>query len=269
MANIELSQEYENLKNEIKELEKIFAEEIFKRDELEYKTCKYIKTKYMVEIGGLEYEVYSLYCKYRRLRRKAELIQIRKYRRERVDIKAIDTSLDQEFADYQKRLDDRADEITKAVGERSKEKMRPDEVREFKGLYRKLIKKLHPDLHPDQTADKIELFHKVVQAYKDGNLSLMQVLAEVVDTDAEFETKSTMEEMAEQRYRLLNSIDAVKEKIQQIKTTTPYIWKEILDDPIKKEEKIAELKEAQKSFKDAIDTLEEIIKKLLEETDDR
>ncbi len=97
----------------------------------------------------------------------------------------------------------------------------------------------------------------------------MQVLAEVVDADAEVETKSTMEEMAEQRYRLLNSIDAVKEKIQQIKTTTPYIWKEILDDPIKKEEKIAELKEAKASFKDAIDTLEEIIKKLLEETDDR
>ena len=42
-----------------------------------------------------------------------------------------------------------------------------------------------------------------------------------------------------------------------------------MEDPIKKEEKIAELKEAKESFKAAIDTLEDLIKKLLEETDDR
>lgn len=269
MANIELSQEYENLKNEIQELKNTLTETIFKYDELKYIICKNIKTQYMLEIGTLEYLVYKDYCLYLRLKRKAERIRFHKYRHEKIDLKIIDTDLDKEFADYQKRLDDRAEEITKAAGELEKEVLTTEETREIKSLYRKLIKKLHPDLHPDQTADKIEIFHKVVQAYKDGNLSLMQVLAEVVDTDAEFETKSTMEEMAEQRYRLLNSIDAVKEKIQQIKTTTPYIWKEILDDPIKKEEKIAELKEAQKSFKDAIDTLEEIIKKLLEETDDR
>ena len=269
MANIELSQEYENLKNEIKDLEKIFAEEIFKRDELEYKTCKYIKTKYMVEIGGLEYEVYSLYCKYRRLRRKAELIQIRKYRRERVDLKAIDISLDHEFADYQKRLDSRADEITKAVGERGKETMSADEVREFKGLYRKLIKKLHPDLHPDQAEDKIELFHKVVEAYKAGDTKSLKVIDQIVEANTIFETKTTMEGLADYKAQIIKNIGYVKNDIQKLKTTTPYIWKEILDDPIKKAEKIAELKEAQKSFKDAIDTLEEIIKKLLEETDDR
>lgn len=269
MANIELSQEYENLKNEIKDLEKIFAEEIFKRDELEYIICKNIKTKYMVEIGGLEYEVYSLYCKYRRLRRKAELIQFRKNRRERVDMRAIDTSLDQEFADYQKRLDDRADDITKAVGERAKEKMSSDEVREFKGLYRKLIKKLHPDLHPDQTADKIELFHKVVEAYKTGDTKSLKVIDQIVETNIIFETKTTMEGLADYKAQIIKNIGYVKNDIQKLKTTTPYIWKEILEDPIKKEEKIAELKEAKESFKAAIDTLEDLIKKLLEETDDR
>lgn len=269
MANIELSQEYENLKKEIKELKNTLTDTIFKHDELKYKICKHIKTEYMVEIGGLEYEVYSLYCKYRRLRRKAELIRFRKSRRERVDLKAIDKDLDQEFADYQKRLDSRADEITKAVGERSKEKMRPDEVREFKGLYRKLIKKLHLDLHPNQGEDKIELFHKVVEAYKAGDTKSLKVIDQIVEANTIFETKSTMEGLADYKAQIIKNIGYVKNDIQKIKTTTPYIWKEILDDPIKKEEKIAELEEAKSSFKDAIDTLEEIIKNLLEETDDR
>lgn len=269
MANIELSKDYENLINEIQELKNTLTETIFKYDELKYIICKNIKTQYMLEIGTLEYLVYKDYCLYLRLKRKAERIRIHIYRQEKIDLKIIDADLDQEFADYQKRLDDRAEEITKAAGELEKEVLTTEETREIKSLYRKLIKKLHPDLHPDQTSDKIELFHKVVEAYKNGNLTLMQVLAEVVDANVEVETKSTMEELAEQRYRLLNSIDAVKEKIHKTKTTIPYIWKEILDDPIKKEEKIAELKEAQSSFEAAIDTLKDLIKNLLEETDDR
>lgn len=44
MANIELSQEYENLKNEIQELKNTLTETIFKYDELKYIICKNIKT---------------------------------------------------------------------------------------------------------------------------------------------------------------------------------------------------------------------------------
>lgn len=269
MANIELSQEYENLKNEIQELKERLTDITLDYNELQLIVCRNIKTQYMLEVGGLEYEVYQSYCTFLRLKRKIEMIRVHKYRREKVNIKTIEETLDKEFADYQKRLDDRAEEITKAEREKKKEILGSEETRELKKLYRKLIKKLHPDLHPHQSQDKIELFHKVVEAYEDGDLIRMQGLALLVDAKAEVEPKSTMEELEDQKKRLIKAIKGTLISMYKLKTTTPYIWKEILDDPIKKEEKLAELKEAQKSFKDAIDTLEEIIKNLLEETDDR
>lgn len=131
MANIELSQEYENLKNEIQELKNTLTETIFKYDELKYIICKNIKTQYMLEIGTLEYLVYKDYCQYLRLKRKAERIRFHKYRHEKIDLKMIDTDLDKEFAEYQKRLDDRAEEITKAAGELEKEVLTTEETREI------------------------------------------------------------------------------------------------------------------------------------------
>ena len=60
----------------------------------------------MLIFGGLEYKVFSAFCKYHRLRRKKALIQARINRKEKIDV---------EFADYKEKLDCKMDEINRAI----------------------------------------------------------------------------------------------------------------------------------------------------------
>ena len=69
----------------------------------------------MLIFGGLEYKVFSAFCKYHRLRRKKALIQARINRKEKIDLSEIESILDVEFADYKEKLDCKMDEINRAI----------------------------------------------------------------------------------------------------------------------------------------------------------
>ena len=104
--------------------------------------CKNIEMEYMLKVGGLEYQAYEAECAFLRLKRKVELIQAKKNRQEKVILSTIEDALDQEFSEYQKRLDEQIDRMNHALerskGERLSER---GERRELKSLYRKIVRK--------------------------------------------------------------------------------------------------------------------------------
>ena len=73
-----LHPDFEKLKAEVEKLRTELSMLVPERDELLYQECKNIETAYMLSLGALEYKVYEIECAILRLKRKAELIQVKK-----------------------------------------------------------------------------------------------------------------------------------------------------------------------------------------------
>jgi hypothetical protein len=77
---------------------------VLERDDLLYRECRNIEMAYMLAVGGLEYQAFKIECAILRLKRKAELIQTKKNRQEKVIPSEIENALDMEFAEYEAKL---------------------------------------------------------------------------------------------------------------------------------------------------------------------
>ena len=141
--------EFEKLLKEVERLRTEFSMLLLERDELQYVVCKNIETAYMLSLGSLEYKAFEIECEMWRLHRKIELIQAKINRQEKVDLKAIDETLDDEFEEYQRKLDEQINKMNAALEHSKCEKMTEEQTKEFKKLYRTIVKALHPDLNPD------------------------------------------------------------------------------------------------------------------------
>ena len=93
--------EFEKLLEEVKRLRTEFSMLLLEKEELQYVICKNIETAYMLALGSLEYKAYEMECELLRLHRKIELIQMRINRQEKIDLTAIEQTLDDEFIAYQ------------------------------------------------------------------------------------------------------------------------------------------------------------------------
>lgn len=248
------------LQDEIQLLKKSLEDLLLERDELRLVVCENIKTAYMLEIGSLEYKVYKTYCQYLRLRRKKELIQAKKNRQEKIVMGAIENQLDEEFAAYQKKLDEKISEMNEALKRSKMESLSKEETAEFKALYRSIVKRLHPDLNPNVGAAEKELFNHATEAYAQGDISALRAIFTMVESKQQIEdSPSQLARLQEEKERYQRVVDQLKAEIEQIKATPPYSWKIYLENEDKKSQKIEELTEQLKRFQAAVQTQEEYI----------
>lgn len=259
-----------NLKEKIKTLRENLEDLLIEKDNLESIVCENIKTEYTLLFGGLEYRLYKASCEYLRLRRKREMIQAKKNREEKVDIKAIEADLDNEFFEYKKKLDEKISEMNRAL-ERSKlPVLSKDETNEIKKLYRVIVKKLHPDLNPKITEAEKELFYRATECHKNGDLTAIRIIFEIVESeDVKDEiTTSPADSLEKEAARLETLVESIQKDIDKIKSTEPYIWEVYLYDENKKNEKLNGLEQDLENFENAIRTQEEYIMELLGDRDE-
>ncbi|NLV33318.1 MAG: hypothetical protein GXY21_02115 [Clostridiaceae bacterium] len=245
---------YDKVKNEVKKLKIELSMFVLERDDLLFVECKNIEMAYMLSVGGLEYKAFELSCVVLRLKRKIELIQAKKNRQEEIDLSAIEELLDIEFAEYQAKLDEQISKMNSAL-ERSKGKELTDsESHELKKLYIGIVKALHPDLHPDIGPEKIKLFLNAVEAYKNGNLTELRIITEmVVHNEMSLEHTGALASLVKEKERLMDLIKGLKEEIIKIKSEYPYTMKSLIQDPEKINEKKKELEGIIEEWKKALD----------------
>ena len=229
--------EFDKIKNEIERLRIELSMLLLERDELQFVICRNIEAKYMLEFGSIEYRAYEAQCTALRLKRKIELIQAKRNRQEPVSIVAIEEILDQEFASYQKQLDERISKMNEALQWKEADALSEDEIKELNMLYRKLVKILHSDMNPDRTDAQKELFEHAVTAYKNGDLATLRMIDAMVGSETLIkQSNDTTEQLNEEKRRLQNLLKKIQESIDQIKTRYPYTMKEILEDEEKTEQ---------------------------------
>ena len=121
---------------------------IYQRDELALVECKNIEMEYMLALGDLEYKAYELNCLVLRLKRKAEMIRARINRQEKIILSDIESALDEEFADYQARLEEQINRMNAAIERDKCPSLSEEAAGELKKLYHAVVKVLHPNFPP-------------------------------------------------------------------------------------------------------------------------
>lgn len=263
-SSIIIFPEYASLKAEVEKLKTELSMLLLERDELRLVVCKNIETAYILALGSLEYKAYEWHCKILRIKRKIDLIQAKINRQENIILSVIEDQLDEEFAEFQKRLDEQIQKMNEAL-EHSKGKLLTDEeMKELKKLYRSIVKALHPDLHPDITPAQIQLFQNAVKAYECGDLESLRIISEmVVDSDLSEQNENAIAELVKEKERLAKSLQAINNQIEKIKDEYPYTMKELVQDPEQIAEKKAELEELIKELKEIFELYSAHLERLL------
>ena len=248
-----LNLEYENLKKELLKKRTELSMLVLQRDELKYVICKNIETKYMLELGSLEYCLYQSECIIMRLKRKVELIQMRINRQEKIDVSAIDKLLDEQFREYQQKLEEKIKKMNEAIERNNGEVLTEQQVKELKKLYRAIVKALHPDLNPSVTKQQIKLFQNAVTAYKNGDLQTLRIINEMISNNhSEDDNTDNIEKMRNELIRLDRMISSINGDIEKIKSEYPYTMKDILFDK-------EQLNQKKQELKDNIDQCDELV----------
>lgn len=264
MDNIILFPDFEKLKSEVERMRTELSMLLLERDELQFVICKNIETEYMLKLGSIEYKAYESQCTFLRLKRKIELIQAKKNRQEKIIISDIEETLDIEFAEYQKQLDEQIDKMNDALKRSKAEFLSDEDNRELKKLYRKIVKSLHPDINSNVSEAQLQLFDNAVSAYKNGDLETLRIIGEMVGNNPLPEqNKDAMTQLVEDRERLHGLLKSIRESIDNIKTEYPYTMKDIVEDTEKTEQKKQELESIIEQYNELIVILKTKIKEML------
>lgn len=253
----QLSKKSERLRTELSML-------LLERDELQFVICKNIETVYMLKLGGYEYKAFETQCAFLQIKRKHELIQGKINRQEKVNINSIDKILDKEFSDYKEKLNEQIDKMNEAIENSKATLLSKEDSNELKKLYRKIVKDLHPDLNPNITESQKQLFENAVNAYKNGDLTTLRIIGQMVcDFSIQMPSVDTVSLLEDNIKNLENMINSINKSISKIKNNYPYTMKAIIEDDAKIEEQKAELEEIILQYKDGIKIYQNRIDELM------
>lgn len=146
------------------------------RDRLLYIEAPRLENEYMAKVGNYEKEVIIAELKCEMAEKKLTMIQTAINRREKIDEKAIDAQLENE---YQKALDEAEGKPPQSYAELSEEK-----EAELQVIYRLIVNQFHPETNPTMTAMQRDLFKKAQEAYRRRDLEALKLVYDMLINSA-------------------------------------------------------------------------------------
>ena len=196
------------LAQEVESAQNALLTRIEQLDTLRYVEAPKLRNEYMVKIGTTEDEVLNAELDAKMLQRKLELIQIKRNRREPIDMAEIDQQIEAERQAMlvQAETDDAASQRLPQLTE--------EQQAELQELYHKIVEGFHPQVHPNLTDTEKALYEKAVDAYRNRNLAALKLIDEILfKDDIAFALKTTLsvveEEEQQQAAVLAEALSAV------------------------------------------------------------
>ena len=133
----------------------------------------------------------------------------------------IETKLAEEFALWEERMREAAAKV-EAAGYHLAHLMTPNESKEFKELYHKLVKALHPDVAAANDEQTRMLWHSVQNAYENSDLEAMKELLGLADQLVPTSVApNSLEALKAAGQALRNQIERLSERIAQLRAPAP------------------------------------------------
>ncbi|ADC47518.1 hypothetical protein mru_1668 [Methanobrevibacter ruminantium M1] len=200
--------EYKKLKDHLYDL-------VYEYEDLINHICPNIEMEYLLKFGIYEYELYKKELELNKLKFKLKLLQTEINHQNELDLNEIDKKVIDKYTEYANNLKNSMNELENIIKHKDNYfQLDEEDEKELKRIYKILIKKLHPDLNFHQENFKKELFIKVTNAYKNGDLEELKALYAMLP-DEDIEEKSSLNELKE----LIHSFEI---KIEKIKNEYPY-----------------------------------------------
>ena len=238
-----------------------YEELLLERDRLR-KEAGQIWTVYMKTFGQLITEVFEEKVACIRQKKLIGYYQKAANRGQNIDVEALEKLMDSEMAEYQKQLQQLLSDEKRC---RESGVSTLYEAERSKVLYRRLVKLLHPDIHPETDREEKlrELWTRIVEAYGKNDvkaLSELEVLARAALKELHLDGAISVEiPDLEDRIRDLHK------EMERIRTTEPYLYKALVEDPAAVEEKKQELQKELETYRDYHRQLDEAAETILRE----
>lgn len=222
-----------SLQDKVASLQQELLDLVGEHDHLRYVICVNIENDYMIKMGYLEVKAFELQLTFSRMRREISMIQAYINRGEAVQLAVIQERLKSEFASFQAKLTKQLNQLDRALGSAKADCLSEEEVKELKQLYRQLVKAWHPDMNPNLGPEYTQLFERAVQAYRNGDLVTMRILAVIQggqDPEANREAIDSLSYWQTKFEETKDLIANYRERMATIRQSYPYLYLEILED---------------------------------------
>lgn len=237
-----------------------YEELLLRRDQLFRESGSYM-TAYTQEFGDLITANFELKVECIKKKKTISYCRRRMNRGLAIDTTRMQAEIDQEMTLYYTQLKEMLDDT-----ERAKKAGTISEYRlsRAKKIYRRLTKILHPDINKKTAENEnlMELWTRIAEAYQKSNVDELD--------DLEVLVRRAMEEMGDDSFELNlddieTRIERVENQINEILTTEPYIYGEILCDEEKKQAYKEQLQAEHDDYEQYLESLTKALDEMLRE----
>lgn len=235
-----------------------YAELLSRRDQL-FKECSSLQLSYTKEFG--EQLIKNFELKLECIKMKKSISYCRRVinRGQNINVNGMNESVEKEMALYKLQLGDMKRGLKAAEESVTVSDFR---ISRSKKIYRRLSKLIHPDVNSKtETNEKLrELWERISEAYQHSDVDDLE--------DLEVLVRKAMEELGDEGFEINvddieDRIDRIERQINDIITSEPYIYGEILDSKEKIEDLHNQLAEEYKDYEEYLDTLKKALNELL------
>lgn len=208
-------------------------EELLLRHEQLRKTAYEYQLDYMREFGELSIKLFQLKMDCIALKKSISFCVSALNKGETPDETALYDYLAKAMIAYQNQLDDMIKEHKEA---KEATFVSPYDVSEIKKIYRRIAKLLHPDISPltNEYPELFDLFQRVMVAYHCNNLKELQSLEVLINSVLR---DNGIENVSMVIPNISGRIAELEAEIETIITTEPYIYKDLLSNAFRVQEK--------------------------------
>lgn len=235
-----------------------YEELLLKRDDVKKKAFQY-GMEYNRTFGELILKVFEKKVEGIRKKKTLEYCQTFKNHGKNVDMAGLQTYLERQLAEYEKRLKDMVEENEAA---KSTGTVTEAELLQIKRIYRRMVKKIHPDINPlTNTNEELKgLWQRLVIAYECNELKELKETEVLINA---LMAKLDMGVMEIEIPDIEVKIAELEEEIERIMNTDPYQYRYLLEDEAAVAEKKKALEEELKEYEEYSNRLEEMLNSVL------